>query len=445
MNKVVKVISGFITRRGTKYDFLKKTFFLFITNGLGRGATLLANILMARLLGMDIYGRYIYMFSIVLMLSLVPRFGFDQSLVRFIPMNLVNNNKRLNREIGTFAIASSIFISLIVIISLYFSRDLTMGVILGSSNRNYFQYYTTYLPMISLLALVFVVPSLFLARKKVVEYSIIMNGGKSFMFMVLIFVLYRVGVDSNIIPKLSMYISLLITIVVAFYSVIRRGYISKLNMRNSDVYKTFLGASAPLFLVSSLGLIMERINIYMIGYYVDSGEVAIYNSASQIAIITSFMLMAVNQVFSPTISELYTKGEIKRLNIIYSKIIVGLFLISSIILCVIILFRYQIMGIFGEGYIEKGVIILIIISIGQLINAVSGPNGYILVMTGNQNYNLLASVLTLSAVIFLNFILIPKFGVLGAAVSGMSALIINNILKLLFMKMRTGIIPFRFN
>jgi O-antigen/teichoic acid export membrane protein len=89
------------------------------------------------------------------------------------------------------------------------------------------------------------------------------------------------------------------------------------------------------------------------------------------------------------------------------------------------------MAIFGNEHIETGYIVLIILSLGQLINCITGSVGYTLTMTGNQKIELINSILLGLMSIILNFWLIPKYGALGAAIASCSSMCLINMIRVL--------------
>ena len=78
------------------------------------------------------------------------------------------------------------------------------------------------------------------------------------------------------------------------------------------------------------------------------------------------------------------------------------------------LFGYVVLGIFVSDF-TAGYVALLVLLAGQLINAVSGPVGYVMTMTGHQHRA--ARIIGVCAFvnIVLNAMLIPLFGMSGAA------------------------------
>lgn len=421
-------------------ELIKKATFMFVTNGIGKGAALVANIMMARMLGVEIYGEFTYVFSIILILSIFPKLGFDNSLLVFIPKNELEQKSHLSGELATLSIIiTTVFACIMILVLksnlLYFSEKL-FGSICYSEQLAY------QLPLIIGLSLIFVVPAVFQARKQMALYTLFFNVGRFGLFVILIPIFFIYNVNHLFIPVLSMDIALGLSITTAIWIAFKKGYLKRVRKKHISNYIRFVQFSFPFLLIGSVGLILDRLNVYMVGYYLDDRSVAIFNSASQIALITSFMLLAVNQVFAPMISTFHHISDYKKLNKIYGQINIGLTILSFGIMTLVYVFRDSIMGLFGAEFIE-GTTALVILSGGQVFNAVSGPCGYILNMTGHHRVNLYINILMIGVVFFLNVILIPTLGYIGAAIAASMSLIIVNFMRMVFMYKFTGIIPFK--
>jgi O-antigen/teichoic acid export membrane protein len=88
------------------------------------------------------------------------------------------------------------------------------------------------------------------------------------------------------------------------------------------------------------------------------------------------------------------------------------------------------MSFFGADFIEKGAPVLIILTVAQFVNCITGGAGFTLTMTGKQNLELINSVTVVLINIVLNYLLIPKYGVSGAAIATTISIISINLLRL---------------
>jgi O-antigen/teichoic acid export membrane protein len=188
----------------------------------------------------------------------------------------------------------------------------------------------------------------------------------------------------------------------------------------SPVYENreLFSFSLAVSLVSFFYFISRWIGIFMLGYFATSKDVGIYGAVDRVIPLINLPLISLNSIFPPMISELYGKKDFVKIESLYKvetkwAISLGLpfFLVLSI-------FARPIMSIFGAGFAE-GAIALIILSAAQMIIVTAGSQGQVLMMTGNQNLTLINNAFFAFTNIVLNYFLIPRYGILGAAVAGL--------------------------
>ncbi|ACV64764.1 polysaccharide biosynthesis protein [Desulfofarcimen acetoxidans DSM 771] len=422
-------------------ELIKKSVYMFIMNGIGKALLVLANIFMARLLGAKIYGEFVYVFAIITIIPIISRFGLDQGLLKYIPQNEVDNNNEINKSISLFAILFSLALSFFVMLIILYNIEYFSVKIFG--HIKYRDGFKNQMYLLLILTEIYIFASLFQARGKMRIYSFAMNFLQNGIFLLALGLLYMMNLEGFFIPIIAKYIACGCTLLFLIYKAIRHRFIGQIGLKNMDYYIDVLKFSFPLVLVGSLSVLIDKTSIYMVGYYLDDVSVGIYNSAAQIAVIPSFMLTAINQVFAPMISTLYYKREINKINNIYSKINYLMLVTVLIIMFIIILCSDLIMIIYGREY-SIGSTCMIIIAGGQLFNAISGPCGLILTMTGYSNYNLYINISMIILIVIFSSILIPMYGIEGAAFSSTGSIIITNVLRMIFMHRKVGIVPFAF-
>ncbi len=176
---------------------------------------------------------------------------------------------------------------------------------------------------------------------------------------------------------------------------------------------------------------MQWTDTIMLGMFRTEKEVGIYNVALKLAALTSITLFAINTIAAPKFAEFWGRRDIKGLGRVAQQSTKLIFWTSFPILLSFWLFPSYILSVFGSEF-KAGVIALMILTFGQFVNAISGSVGYILQMTEKQkifqNIILIATVIN----IILNAILIPKFGINGAAFASMVSLVFWNLTSVFY-------------
>lgn len=192
--------------------------------------------------------------------------------------------------------------------------------------------------------------------------------------------------------------------------------ISNLPSSNEILPREIITISWPLW-VNSVGLlILNQADIWILGASRLSSEVAIYGVIFRLAILGSTPLLIINAVLPPIIAELYSIGEKHKLERILRSSTTMVSIPAIILFGTFLFYGKNILSIlYGEQYIN-GYPILIILSFGQMINALTGSCGNLMIMSGYQkqfmNLTIVVSLLSLG----LQYIFVPKLGIMASAI-----------------------------
>lgn len=198
-------------------------------------------------------------------------------------------------------------------------------------------------------------------------------------------------------------------------------------------------AIVPLSLTGGLMLINNETDILMLGAFAEPRDVGVYRVAAQGANMVVFFLTALEIVIAPQISRLYTEGQIGTLQRILTWNTRIVFLGA---LCVALMFwlaGHQILGwVFGPEFVV-GYTALAILGAGYVVKAGCGPVGPILNMTGFERETAFGAGVAAILNILLNAILIPRFGMTGAATATTISLLLWNVILVYRAYQRTGL------
>ena len=153
----------------------------------------------------------------------------------------------------------------------------------------------------------------------------------------------------------------------------------------------------------------------------------------------SLGLQGVNMAVAPMLSRLYSLGKLKELQKVITLSSWVIMLIALPATLIFYLFGDQILSVvFGSDYIV-GHQALCILAFGQFVNASVGLVGSLLVMTGNEKASIKALILAFITNMILNSILIPDYGMNGAAFSSAASLLFWNLYMWFIAKNRLNI------
>ncbi|MCS3700519.1 O-antigen/teichoic acid export membrane protein [Salinibacter ruber] len=184
----------------------------------------------------------------------------------------------------------------------------------------------------------------------------------------------------------------------------------------------------PYLLISSAALLQSNVDIIMTGAIVGPEAAGIYKVAARLTGILGFALSATNMIVSPITSELYTKGEMNRLQQVIGWTSMVGFLFTLFGGAVLLGFGPFLLGLFGPTF-RDGYAALAVLIIARAGFTFAGPTGMLMQMTGREWAASKAFGLGALLNIIANLALLPIFGIVGAAIAtGISTLTWNSAL-----------------
>lgn len=190
----------------------------------------------------------------------------------------------------------------------------------------------------------------------------------------------------------------------------------KENKKSSVTFKHIVKTSYPMTLSYLSLLFMQSIDVFILKSYYDYNVIAYYGIVIKLSMLTGIVLTSINAIIAPKISKLYYSNNILELKTIINKSILINLILTLPIIIVLIVFPKFILNFFGENYTKASVVLTIVLA-GQLINTFSGSVGIYLNMTGRQKVFQKIVLIAVSINLILNVILIPRYEMIGAAIS----------------------------
>jgi O-antigen/teichoic acid export membrane protein len=179
-----------------------------------------------------------------------------------------------------------------------------------------------------------------------------------------------------------------------------------------------------------------------LGVWESNENIGIYSAANRTAMLTSFVLVAVNSIAAPKFAALYQEGDIDALGSLARNSTKIMVLLASPALLLFFMLPEWVLAIFGQEF-KQGSTVLIILALGQFINVVTGSVGYLLMMSGYERLmrNVLFVCMFIS--IILNILLIPNYGIIGGALAAALVISIQNLIAmtLVYKKLKILTLP----
>ena len=205
--------------------------------------------------------------------------------------------------------------------------------------------------------------------------------------------------------------------------------------------RKLINVSFPVMVSTSVEYVNSWAPLALLGIFATSEEVGIYSAAARTALLSAMVYLAFAGIFSPVASNLYRRGLLEDLNRIYKDVSRWIFIGGLAIFLLTALLSRDIMAIFGESFIT-GWIAVVIIAGAQLFNSSIGASEHALIMTGHQREYMLATLAGTVATIVAGMVLIPAYGILGAAWAATACILVASVATLAMVHVKLGFWPY---
>jgi len=190
-------------------------------------------------------------------------------------------------------------------------------------------------------------------------------------------------------------------------------------------------------------ILVLNVDVLMVSAILGLSATGIYTTAFYIGLIIEIPRRAISQISIPIISENIKNNNFKEIGknfklVSLHQLIIGIFLYLLIILNLDNIFNIIPNS---ENFIS-GKNIVYIIGLSKLIIMTSGFSSELIMMSKYYKFNVITITILAILSIILNYMLIPQFGMIGAAYASLFSILTFNCIKLIFIKIKIGISPF---
>ena len=415
---------------------LSEAFLSFSGMTLGSVFRYIFSIVMARFLGAQMLGIYSLGNALTRIAEIFALMGLDNGVLRFVSRDPENKENVKNSIYSSlkFGYLSSIITSII----LFFCAE---SIVNNFLNEDKFLIIVIKIFALSLpFSVLTLISSSATQAFKILKYKIFVNQIVNPLTLLIAFLTsnYLFG------PELSILIPTILSAVVGlvFITKFLRNF-TEINFNHlikSDINKEILRFSIPLMFVSAIGIIMHWVDILMLGILSSVDDVGMYHPIDRTAGLVRMILFAFAGIFAPIFSENYFKKNVAGMKESYQSSSKYILMFSLPVFIFLFVFASPMLLLFGSDFQNADISLLFglefqnadvlkILLTGIFIQTIFGLGSSTLSMSGNTKYNLFNVLITLFINIFLNYMLIPDYKILGAALSTTIALFILSILR----------------
>ncbi len=419
------------------HELFKSSLINFFFRVLGLVLNYIFTIAITRNFGAETFGYYNLAFVFLQFAVMLNLFGLDSTALKFI--SEYTSSPDSNKKVSVFYKKVFLFTTIFGLLITFFSYGLADYLAVAIFDK---PEVAEHIQIISLailpLALIKVNTNVLLGLKKVVQYSFLHNASIPAGAIIIILILYNN--TEQFIPTISYSIATSVTAIISFILIALYGRIS-VKKGEGIKFKKIIGTSYNMFLSSSALFIAGWVDIIMLGIFSDAEALGIYGAASKVARVAILFIVSIGVISAREFAAHHANKNIQELKkSIYNASRLA-FMFTTPLIVFLFVFMDPVLGLFGEEF-KEAKLCLAVLLISQYFNALTGPTDQILNMTDNQAILKNINFISIISNIGLNFILIPHYGILGAAIATGASNIFMNLSCTFYIWKRLDIISF---
>lgn len=398
----------------TLLEIIRGSSIVFGLKVAGAGLAFVFNIVLARVLGADGTGAYFLALTVLTIGSIVGRFGLDNVFVRRVAADADREDWASVHGVHRSGMITALLFASAVAFVVFFSSPWIAEY--GFQNTDL----AAPIAYMGLAVIPLVVSRLYSQMLKgvgeLIPFSLIQKQGVLIPGLSILGTYVLCGaLGWGVEGAVFAFIGAACTATVAGRYFWKRA-VPWGTQSSSVSVSSLLNPGFPLFWVEALGFLRGQASLLLLGIWATEAEVGVYGTALRVALLTKFILVAVNSVVSPRIAALYENGSEEELDRVSRHAVKICTLLATPPLLVFVVKPEFVLSLFGSEF-TAGAAPLIVLAVAQFINVSTGPVGYLLIMTGRERIMRNVDVLATIVGVLLYLLLIPMYGATGAAIA----------------------------
>ncbi len=428
--------------KGLKF-IAKSSMIIFVGIFLSKLLTYIYRIVIARHFGPEIYGLYSLALIVLGLFVVFSSIGLTDGLIRFA--SFYRGKKQIHKiryllkilTIILFA-SSTIFAILLFLCSSFISINIF-------HNENLVIFLRVFSVLIPLTVFSYIFLGILRAFEKIELYSFTWNVLQNLVKVITLILFIFLGLKTNAVI-FSYFLGILSMLLVAYF--LCRYKLSEVfaphklkKEKKARITKEVFSYSWPVMFTGLVGTMFYWIDSFLLGYFMGAINVGIYNAATPLIGLMAFIPAMFTQLFFPLITKEFSKKNYGVIRELSKQVGKWILILNLPMFLIMIVFPTTLINLFfGESYLAASSA-LRILAIGGFISSLVFLSTDLISMIGKSKLILINIIGASIFNVILNFILIPRYGLNGAAIATSVVTTLLSIVLLCEVKYHIKIIP----
>jgi O-antigen/teichoic acid export membrane protein len=213
------------------------------------------------------------------------------------------------------------------------------------------------------------------------------------------------------------------------------------NQHGKPNARGFWRFTAPRSLASVAQIVIQRLDIVLVGIMRGPVDAAIYTAATRFLVAGQLGNQAISMAAQPQLTRLFAVRDRQGANTVYQVTTAWLILLTWPIYLLAAVFGPSVLAIFGRSY-HAGSTVMLILALAMLVATACGQVDVVLITTGRSTWSLVNGLLAMGVNVCVDLILIPRIGITGAAIGWAAAIVVSNLVPLAQVAVAAKVHPF---
>jgi O-antigen/teichoic acid export membrane protein len=199
--------------------------------------------------------------------------------------------------------------------------------------------------------------------------------------------------------------------------------------------------TGPRGLAALAQITIQRIDIVLVAILRGPAEAAVYTAATRFLVAGQFANVAIMMAAQPRFTEMFALGDRLAATRVYQATTAWLILLTWPMYLLAVIFGPVVLTVFGRSY-QAGASVMVILGLTMLLQTACGQVDMVLVTAGRSSWSLVNGLLAVGVNVGLDVLLIPRYGITGAAIGWSAAIVVANLVPLVQLAMTVRLQPF---
>jgi O-antigen/teichoic acid export membrane protein len=187
--------------------------------------------------------------------------------------------------------------------------------------------------------------------------------------------------------------------------------------------------NAPRALATIAQMTIQRLDIVLVGIMKGPVEAAVYTAATRFLVVGQLGNAALSMAAQPQFTHLFAIGDRRGAGAVYQVTTAWLIILTWPLYLLAAVDGPTVLAVFGHSY-QAGSTVMVILGLTMLIATGCGQVDMVLTTTGRTSWSLLNGLAAVGTNVGLDLVLIPRYGITGAAIGWAAAIVITNLVPL---------------